>query len=49
MKNQNSSLKFPLLKGWPQAVNSAMLHVIALAQYAMAYTRVGQLIAPSPE
>ena len=28
----------PLPAGWPQAVGSAMLHVISLAQFALAYT-----------
>ncbi len=31
--------KNPLPRGWSRRVRSAMLHVIALAQYAMAYTR----------
>ena len=29
----------PLPNGWPRRARSAMLHVISLAQYAMAYTR----------
>ena len=31
--------RIPLPRGWPQAVKSTMLHVISLAQYALAYTR----------
>ncbi|MHC4091543.1 MAG: hypothetical protein ACYSVY_14940 [Planctomycetota bacterium] len=37
-KHQNSrTIAVP--SGWPRQVKSAMLHVIALAQYAVAYTR----------
>ena len=32
-------LKIPLTKGWPCHVRSAVLHIIALAQYATVYTR----------
>ncbi len=28
-----------LPRGWPRRVKSAMLHVVALAQYAVAFTR----------
>jgi hypothetical protein len=31
--------KIPLPKRWPSRVKSAMLHVISLTQFAMAYTR----------
>ena len=31
--------KIPLPKSWPTHVKSALLHVISLAKYAMAYTR----------
>jgi len=34
-----SSQGIPLPRGWPRHVKSAMSHVIALAQYAVAYTR----------
>jgi transposase InsO family protein len=37
-RHQNPG-RIPLPRGWPQHVRSAMLHVIALAQYAVAYTR----------
>jgi Tfp pilus assembly protein PilX len=37
-KHQNLH-EIPLPRGWPQHVRSAMLHVIALAQYAVVYTR----------
>ena len=36
-KHWNSS-KIPLPRGWPQHARSAMLHVISLAQFALAYT-----------
>lgn len=29
----------PLPRGWPRQVKSAMLRVVALVQYAVAYTR----------
>ena len=31
--------RIELPRGWPRNVGSALLHVIALAQYALAYTR----------
>lgn len=31
--------RIDLPRGWPQHVRSALLHVIALAEYAVAYTR----------
>ena len=31
--------RIPLPGAWPQSIKVAMLHVIALAQYAMAHTR----------
>ena len=31
--------RIELPRGWPRHVRSAMLHVIALGQYAVAYTR----------
>jgi len=33
------SPKIPLPKGWPASVKSAILHVIALAQFTMTYAR----------
>ena len=33
------SPKIPLLKGWPASVKSGVLHVMALAQFAMTYAR----------
>ena len=38
MIKQENSPKLPLRRGWPQSVKSAMLHVISLAQFGMAYT-----------
>ena len=35
----NPCPKIPLPKGWPASVNSAILHVIALAQFAMTDAR----------
>jgi len=32
-----------LLKGWQDCVKSAVLHAIALAQYAKEYVRVGAI------
>jgi hypothetical protein len=39
MTKQADSLRIPLPRGWPSRVKSAMLHVISLAQFALAYTR----------
>lgn len=39
MAPQTDSIKIPLPRGWPECVRSAMLHVISLAQFALAYTR----------
>ena len=37
---KNSDLfRIPLPRGWPRRVRSATLHVISLAQFALAYTR----------
>ena len=33
------SSEIPLPKGWPASVRSAVLHVMALAQFAMTYAR----------
>ena len=38
MSNQKTP-KIPLPKSWTDLVRSAVLHVIALAQYATVYTR----------
>ena len=34
-----SSPEIPLPRGWPSRVKSAILHVISLAQFTLAYTR----------
>ena len=34
-----SSPEIPLHRGWPSRVKSAVLHVISLAQFTLAYTR----------
>lgn len=39
MAKQANQSRIPLPHGWPQRVKSAMLHVISLAQFALAYTR----------
>jgi transposase InsO family protein len=39
MTMQKSISRIPFPKSWPNCVRSGMLHVISLAQYAMAYTR----------
>ena len=39
MGRHENSPGIPLPRGWPRRVKSAMLNVIALAQYAAAYTR----------
>ena len=39
MTRQKNPPRIPLPRGWPGRVKSAMLHVISLAQYAVAYTR----------
>ncbi len=39
MAKHQESQGIPLPRGWPRRVRSAMLHVIALAQYAVTYTR----------
>ncbi|MHC4064381.1 MAG: hypothetical protein ACYSUQ_15425 [Planctomycetota bacterium] len=45
-KHQNSRTT-AVPRGWPQYVKSAMLHVIALAQYTVAYMCPGSASAPS--
>ena len=40
--------RIPLPRGWARSVKSAMLNVIALAQYAATYTRSWAVTAPSP-
>jgi len=39
MSKQPDLPRMLLPRGWPQRVRSAVLHVIALAQYVMIYTR----------
>ncbi len=46
MARQQNLRGIPLPNGWPRHVTSAMLHVIALAQYAMAYTRSWAVNSP---
>ena len=38
MSQQANLPRIELPQGWPQHVRSAMLHIIALAQYAVAYS-----------
>ncbi len=39
MTEKADPFRFPLPRGWPGRVKSAMLHIISLAQYAVVYTR----------
>ena len=39
MPAKSSSPEIPLPRGWPSCVKSAILHVISLGQFTMAYTR----------
>ena len=39
MPAKSSSPKIPLPRGWSSRVKSAILHVISLAQFTLAYTR----------
>jgi hypothetical protein len=39
MTKHENPRRIPLLRGWPQHVRSALLHVIAMAQHAVACTR----------
>ena len=39
MPAKSSLPAIPLPRGWPSRVKSAILHVISLAQFTMAYTR----------
>ena len=39
MTEHKNPFRIPLPRGWPQHARSAMLHVISLAQFALAYTR----------
>jgi len=39
MPTKSSLPAIPLPRGWPSRVKSAILHVISLAQFTMAYTR----------
>lgn len=48
MPRHQHSARFPLPKAWPARVRAALLHVIALAQYAAVYTRrMGNVILNS--
>lgn len=38
MSTKDYTPKIHLPKGWPDTVKSAMLHIISLAQFGMAYT-----------
>ncbi len=38
MTRRGNPPKIPLPRGWLQSVKGAMLHVISLAQFGMAYT-----------
>ena len=40
MARHTNSPTIYLPRGWPRPVKSTMLHVIALDQYAIAYTRI---------
>ena len=46
MSASENTPRISLLRGWPRCVKSAMLHVIALAQYAAAYTRSWAVNSP---
>ena len=46
MANQKSPPRIPIPQGWPRRVKSAMLHVLSLAQYGMAYTRSRAVNSP---
>ena len=39
MAEHTNPPRIHLPRGWPRRVKSAMLHVVALAEYAVAYTR----------
>ncbi len=39
MTKRKNPPEISLPRGWPRRVKSAMLHVISLAQFALAYTR----------
>ncbi len=46
MARQQNTPSIPLPPGWPSCVKSAMLNVIALAQYAVTYTRSWAVNSP---
>ncbi len=46
MVKRTNPLRIPLPGGWPQSVKSAMLHVISLVQFGMAYTRGWEVNSP---
>src|SRR5437868_5525308 len=39
MPSSSTQPHLPLPRQWPRSIQSALLHVIALAQYALVYTR----------
>src|SRR5580700_8373723 len=39
MPKKEPQKRIPLPRGWPKMVKSAVLHVISLGQFTMAYTR----------
>ena len=47
MTEHRDSFRFLLPAGWSERVEPAMLHVISLAQHAMAYTRNCAVQQPS--
>jgi hypothetical protein len=46
MPKQPDPPRIGLPRGWPQRVKLAVLHAIALAQYAMSYTRGWAIDSP---
>ena len=46
MAEHKNPPEISLPRGWPRRVKSAMLHVISLAQFALAYTR-GWCVGPA--
>ena len=46
MTTHGNPPRIPLPRGWPQSVKVAMLHVISLAQFGMAYTRGWAISSP---
>ena len=46
MARQTDSVRIPLPHGWRGRVRSGMLHVMSLAQYALAYTFPSRKLYP---